>query len=475
MKIVLGSIQQESNTLTSRMSTIGDFTVFRGMESLPHLSVPDYFSSLGIEVVPTIYAHAVPGGMLAERDFLALADELLSMIPEGGMDGIWLYLHGAMEVEKIGSGELALLRKIRRKVGFGVPIALALDFHANNSFELMQLVNIVAGYRTAPHRDMQETELRAARLLVRCIEGNLLPKPRMARVNVVVPGDCVLTNEHPLRDIMAEALDLEKEPGMLICNVFNGQPWVDAPNMGPSMVCVHESDEGAAEAAARKLAQRFFDSRHEFKFSIEACEPAAALERISTGNDLRPAFVTDSGDNTTAGSAGDNAFMLKLMQEKGIEGALLGGLTDEPAVAQCYAKNVGDLLELDVGGTIEPASTRTHLRGRLLFKGDIQGWYDENAGPCAVLRCDGIDVVLTARRCALTKPGIFRGIGLELAEYRFVVVKLGYLYPELAKVARRTILAFTTGGSTERLQDMGMEHIRRPMFPLDDGFRPTFA
>ena len=102
------------------------------------------------------------------------------MIPPGGVDGIWLYLHGAMEVEDIGSGELALLRMIREKVGFNVPIALALDFHANNTQELMALVNVVVGYRTAPHRDMRETELRAARLLVHCIEKRCCRSPRCA-------------------------------------------------------------------------------------------------------------------------------------------------------------------------------------------------------------------------------------------------------------------------------------------------------
>jgi microcystin degradation protein MlrC len=115
-----------------------------------------------------------------------------------------------------------------------------------------------------------------------------------------------------------------------------------------------------------------------------------------------------------------------------------------------------------------------NICGRLIFKGDIEGWHGENAGPCAVVSSDGIDIILTARRCALTKPRIFEGLGLNLDDYKFVVVKLGYLYPELAKVAKCTILAFTTGGSTERLQDMGMKHIHRPMFPLDDGFQLEF-
>ena len=40
----------------------------------------------------------------------------------------------------------------------------------------------------------------------------------------------------------------------------------------------------------------------------------------------------------------------------------------------------------------------------------------------------------------------------------------------LAAEAQRAILAFTPGSSTERLEDMHMKNIRRPMFPLDDNF-----
>ena len=474
MKVVVGSFQQESNTLTTRMSSREDFTVLREKSMLANISVMEYFATVGAELIPTLYANAVPGGCLHEADFLGLARELVSMIPPDGTDGIWLYLHGAMEVQRIGSGELALLRMIREKVGFNLPVALALDFHANNTRELMTLVNIIVGYRTAPHRDMRETELRAARLLVHCIEKRLLPRPQICRADVVVPGDCVLTDESPLREIMAEAAALETQEGMLVCNVFNGQAWVDAPHMGPSMVCIHERDESAAKAAARLLARRFFDARHDFRFSIGAFEPGEALVRASGEHD-RPVFVTDSGDNTTAGSAGDNAYLLSLLQEKAIKGVLVGGLTDEPAVRVCHAAQLGDLLDLDLGGTIEPASTRTLFQGRLVYKGDIEGWYGDNGGPCAVLRGDGIDVIVTARRCAVTKPRIFEKLGLKLDDYRFVVVKLGYLYPELAVVARRAFLALTTGGSTERLQDMGMKNIRRPIFPLDDDFEPDFG
>jgi microcystin degradation protein MlrC len=51
-----------------------------------------------------------------------------------------------------------------------------------------------------------------------------------------------------------------------------------------------------------------------------------------------------------------------------------------------------------------------------------------------------------------------------------VVVKLGYLFPDLAKMADKSILAFTPGSSAERIEDIGLKEIRRPMFPFDDDF-----
>ncbi len=247
MRIVVGSFQQESNTLVSRKSGREDFDIFRGEEMLSHISVTDYFASMEAEIVPTLYAHAVPGGCLRETDFLAIARDLISCIPSQDIDGIWLYLHGALEVENLGSGELALMRMIRRKVGDDVPIALALDFHANNTAGLMKLVNVIAGYRTVPHRDMEETELRAAKLLVRCIEGHFLPEPQMARANVVAPGDCVLTDEPHSRNNSRGRRASRNAPGCSSATCST-PAWVDSPNMGPSMVCIHERDKAAAKA-----------------------------------------------------------------------------------------------------------------------------------------------------------------------------------------------------------------------------------
>ena len=79
-------------------------------------------------------------------------------------------------------------------------------------------------------------------------------------------------------------------------------------------------------------------------------------------------------------------------------------------------------------------------------------------------------VVVTRSRAALCRQDIFDSIELDFKKFHIIVVKLGYLFPDLAKAAPRSILVFTPGSSAERLEDMHLKRIRRPMFPLDDNF-----
>lgn len=193
MRIAIGSLQCEGNSLTPIHTKYEDFDYAAGEAMYSEVQVVDYFREHKCGVVPTIYAHALPGGAVVKKDFLRLANELVDAIPTEGIDGIWLYLHGAMYVEEIGSGDTYLLRKIREKVGYNIPISVAMDFHADNTDEIVKLANCITGFRTAPHCDHKDTQIRAAKMLLRCIEKNILPKPQMERADVVICGDAVQT------------------------------------------------------------------------------------------------------------------------------------------------------------------------------------------------------------------------------------------------------------------------------------------
>ena len=306
-------------------------------------------------------------------------------------------------------------------------------------------------------------------LLFYMIDNKILPRPQIARANVIICGDAVQTTLSPMKDIMEAAAELEKLPGMLSVQVFNGQPWIDEEYTGPNFVVTHENDELLAKECAEKLAKMFYDKRHDFEFLVEALEPKEALLRADSAKEST-VFVSDSGDNTTAGAAGDNAYMLNLMQKLGLKNALLAGIMDADACDACYKAKIGDTLTLTVGGSLSEKSEKATITGKLIHRGDILSYQYNNAGPSATLDCGDITVVITKNRAALCRPDIFESIDLDYNKFHVVVVKLGYLFPELAAEAERAILAFTPGASTERLQDMWLTKIRRPMFPLDDNF-----
>ena len=469
MKIAIGALLCEGNSLTPVLTRFEDFDYASGVDMYEKVAVIDMLKAKNCEIVPTLYAHALPGGAVVKEDFLRLCNGIVNALPDTGLDGIWLYLHGAMCVEELGSAEEYLLSEIRKKVGFNIPISLALDFHADNSDAIPELCNCVTGYRTAPHRDREETEQRAMELLFECIDKKILPKPQLARANVIICGDAVQTDIEPLKGIMEMAAQMEELPGMMSVQVFNGQPWIDAEYIGPNFVVTHENDTQKAMECAKLLARKFYDVRQEFKFLTEAVEPMEAIKRAASAVE-KNVFISDSGDNTTAGAAGDNAYMLNRIKEYGAKNVLIAGIMDKNACNECYKAQIGDTLTLTVGGSLDKNSEKAQITGKLIHRGDILSYNYSNAGESATIDCGDYTVVITKNRAALCRPDIFDSINLDYKKFHIVVVKLGYLFPELAAKAERAILAFTPGASTERLEDMNLKKIRRPMYPLDDNF-----
>ncbi len=239
--------------------------------------------------------------------------------------------------------------------------------------------------------------------------------------------------------------------------------------MGPSIVVTAESDTALAKKIADDIAKKFYDSRHDFKFLIEAVEPREAIKRAMEDTEHQ-VFISDSGDNTTAGASGDNAYMINRILDMGAKNVLIAGIADAKACAKCYEAEIGDVLSLDIGGTLDKNSETAHITGKLIHKGDILSYTGGNEGPSATLDCGDMTVVITKNRASMCRIDIYESVDIDISKFKIIVVKLGYLFPELAAIAERSILAFTPGSSCERLEDMGLTNIRRPLFPLDDNF-----
>lgn len=471
MKIIIGMLHHETNTLTPLTTGLADFDVSEGEQMLERVAVTQCLREAGAEVIPTIYASAVPSGRVEASAYSYFADRILGIVRDRApVDGIWLHLHGAMDVEGIGSGEADLAARIRKIVGDSTPMAVALDFHANICEEFVNAVNVVCGYRTAPHVDQDETQIRAARLLLESIKSGKLPRTFMIRVPVLTPGDILVTTSDPGRSLMAQVEGVDSKPGVICASIFGGQPWVDAPNVSMSVVMSADNDSTVAREEALRLAKSCWDARTQLRFEAEVAEPrmaiAAAMEARKT-----PVFISDSGDNITGGAPGDSALMLKLLTEAGAKRTLVAGITDPEVVSACADLHPGDSLDAVLGGKLDPKKSQSmRVTGTLKTKGSLIGWLGGNGGPAVVLEIGGIDVLVTQQRCGIVSPKIVRSAGVDCSDYDLIVVKLGYLWDALAKVARHAIIALTPGATCEDIASIEYHHVSRPIYPLDKDF-----
>ena len=164
--IVVGGIKHETNTFNPKLTRIEDFQIRRDRELLKDEEIKPFIAR-GIEIIPTLWAEAIPSGPVERETHLYLKADILRHIRAcKGIEGVCLHLHGAMEVEEIGDGENDFVKSVRELVGPDVLISVSLDLHGNISPGLLKFADIFTAYRTAPHVDRMETRERALYLLV---------------------------------------------------------------------------------------------------------------------------------------------------------------------------------------------------------------------------------------------------------------------------------------------------------------------
>jgi len=274
-----------------------------------------------------------------------------------------------------------------------------------------------------------------------------------------------------MKSLIDELSDLEMENEILSASIFNGQPWVDAPNTTASVIVIAKSDINVARQKASVLAKKFWDARYDFHFEEEAMEPEQAVKE-ALKSDIKPVFVTDSGDNTTAGAAGDNAFLLNLFLKEGqiAKKVLIAGITDSRALYQCQDCGIGANILLNIGAEHDRTSENAVLNGIVKNNGRLLGWSQEDAGATVVIGYHNIDIVVTENRGALISKEHFDKAGVNIEDYDIIVIKMGYLFTALKTIARRSILALTPGASCEDISKIRFTKIGHPIYPIEKDF-----
>lgn len=458
MRIGIGGIHIESSTFTPHLATDDDFDVRRGAELLSR-----YTLDSSVEWVPLMHARAVPGGPVHPETYQRLKDELLGRLREAGaLDGVLLDMHGAMFVPGREDIEADLAAGIRETVGGDCLVSAATDLHGNVSEALVRQVDLITAHRLAPHEDQWVTRERAARVMVDCLRRGVRPVRAWVRVPVLLPGEKTSTRLEPARSLYSGLSDVERVPGVLDAAIWVGYAWADEPRSSASVV-VSGTDREVVREQAQLLAERYWAVRDQFAF-VGPTGTASEAIAAAVASDRRPFVISDSGDNPTAGGAGDVPYMLERLLALVPPGlsVIYASIVDPSAVSACAS--VGADVELAVGGRLDTRhGAPVRLRGRVQALAD-----DPVGGRVAVVTAGGgVNVILTSRRKPYHLIEDFTRLGLDPHRTDVVVVKIGYLEPELYRLAQDWMIALTPGGVDQDLARLGHRRIVRPMYPFD--------
>jgi len=472
-KIAIAGLGIESSTFSPALSTeeafhakIGDSVYTR----YPFLQI-DSLNRNRAEWVPTLVGKSLPGGTVTREAYESLVTKTLKLLKDNGpYDGLFFDIHGAMSVVGLDDPEGDLIERIRAVIGDDVLISTSMDLHGNVSEKLAKNTDLITCYRMAPHEDAIESKKRAVtNLLDRLENGKGKPAYKAwVPVPILLPGEKTSTRIEPGKSLYAKIPDITKQEGVIDAAIWIGYAWADEPR-NHAVVMVTGDDKEQVEKGAEKLAQSFWDVRKQFEFVAPTTTLAESL-KLALASDKKPYMISDMGDNPTAGGAGDVTWTLKELlarpefKSKKGKSLIYASIPGPEFVAKALEIGVGGKIKAEAGAAVDH-----RFAGPLMLDGTITAIKegDTNAEVEVVVKVGNIDVIVTKKRKPYHHLSDFTNLGLNPKEADVVVVKIGYLVPELYDMRGDWIMALTPGGVDQDLNRLGYKRIKRPMFPLD--------
>ncbi len=472
-RVAICGLAIESSTFSPAITHTEAFRIRRGDEIFSYYPFLDENSEnrKRAEWFPTMRGHAIPGGIVTRAAYDSLVNETLALLKTNlPYDGIFFDIHGAMSVVGLDDPEGDFITKIREVVGKEPVISTSMDLHGNVTRRLAQHTDLITCYRLAPHEDALESKQRALEnLLDRLESGKGKPKYKAwIPVPILLPGEKTSTRIEPGKSLYAKVAPATEKKGVTDAAIWVGYAWADEPR-NHAVVMAYGDDKKQVTETAEELAQSFWDVRNEFEFVAPVAQLEECLD-MAVASEKHPFIISDMGDNPTAGGAGDVTWTLQQIlarpEFKNENGPSLiyASLPGPDFVEKAVTAGVGNNAEGFAGAIVDDRyAPPIKLSGKVLSI-DTE---DPTAGTAVVVQVGSVKVIVTNKRKPYHYEKDFTRLGLNPRETDIVVVKIGYLVPELYEMRAGWIMALTPGGVDQDLERLGHKRVIRPMFPLD--------
>ena len=481
MKVLIGEFITESNENIPRKNEITAYDIAFGEECVRKMHVGDIFAQAGIEVIPAVYAVSGASGVIKRHTFDYIEACFIRTVEEhlNEIDGIYMMLHGASEVEGLGSGEHHILAEVRKRVGPYVPIYVACDPHGNLCKEYVESAQVVRSYRESPHTDSIQTRRIVAGMLCEALKKRENIHAVYRKLPLILGGEQSVSADEPVKSINQYMDEMEKDPRICSASWHVGYIRHDTPVAGCGIVVTPATaaDQEYAEQAADALAAYVWDKRHEFHYTGLTAEPDKALE-MAMAQEKGPVFITDSGDNVTSGATGWNPYILRqvLALKDTDKTFLFASICDPQCCRGLMEAEIGEERHITLGVGHDELSAPVELdvtvksKGEIVRSGTTGSTIMKVFGHCvtAHVKETGIDIVVADSEKTFSAKIIYDRAHVDWNDYDITVVKQGYIFPELKEAAAFYVMSLTGGATPQNTKKLQFKRIQRPMYPIDE-------
>jgi len=444
-KIAIGGISTECSTYSPLYQNESDFVSLQGQTLLDLIDFP--FDDYGIEINPIFFNKSVPGGPIEGQYYRKTKDKFIAKLESlGVLNGVLLIMHGAIFVDGIDDPEGEWIEAVRNVVGEDCIISVSFDLHGQMTDKIVNNIDAFAAYRTAPHIDIKNTYRRASKMLVDTIKNNQRPTVLWSPIPVLVSGEMSSTFVEPCHSIYKYLELLDQRKGILDSNLMIGYVWADAKRASASAVVTCTNKKAGTEIC-QEIANLYWDSRHQLKFDMQSGDINTAISSIPDNFSI----IADSGDNPTAGGVGDRADVLEAILINKIENVLFAGIASESAYNELQKGN-----KFNIGGTFGGGGPNLELKADEVY-------FEEQ---CAVVKVQKITIVVSKKRRPFHYLSDFDDLRLKLQDYRLLVVKSGYLSPDLQGFSCPSFMALSSGAVNQDLKNIKNIQRKKPTFPF---------
>ncbi|MGA2954252.1 MAG: M81 family metallopeptidase [Thermodesulfobacteriota bacterium] len=484
MRFVIGMMKHETNTFSPVPTPLASFQqeadifepqaqAFQGTNTALAAFI-DLARKEGAEIVTPVAASAWPSGPVDADAYRAISEAICRAVAKG-CDALFLDLHGAMVSQETDDGEGTLLQRIRR-IAPNLPIAVALDLHANITEEMVANCTAIAGYQTYPHVDMYETGKKAGQIIIEALHRKASPAMAWMSCPMIPHTLRMGTSEPPMSNLVAAAR--AEERNALAVSVFGGFPLADISQAGLSVVAVTDGDRDRAEQICRTMSREAWRLRKEF---IYRGEPLLQSVNRAARTKEGPVLLIDHADNCASGGTQDTMAVVAEVIRQGLDNVAVGSIRDPEAVAAMIKAGVGNKITLPLGGKMdmpsigrkgEPLELTGRVRvisdGRFVPRGPMLTGVAQDMGRTVVLDAGPLEFVVSEKNHEPFDLGIFRSVGIEPTAKRYLLLKSRIHYRAgFLPIAKTIVECNGVGVTGSDYTQFKFIKLRRPIFPLE--------